>query len=204
MAFPRKLLTDGEEVILELRQHWKALFFPTLWTILIWPFVAWAEVQMSGDVPGAVQWVVVAVAVILWAAIAGGPMLEWRFTEYALTNERLIAREGIIAKRAKEIPLETINDITFTQTVLDRILRSGDLVLESAGENGHQEFDNIAAPAAVQKRIYEATEVRKETFSGREGAASVADELAKFAALRDQGVISAEEFEARKRRLLES
>ena len=33
MAFPRRLLVDGEQLVLELRPHWIALALPTLATI---------------------------------------------------------------------------------------------------------------------------------------------------------------------------
>jgi uncharacterized membrane protein YdbT with pleckstrin-like domain len=199
VPFPKKLLTSGESVLAELRPHWKALVGPGFATLVIAVATGFGFARIKG---ASWRWTVVGIALLVWFLVAGMSAIRWRFTEYVLTNERLIARRGVIAKTAKDIPLETINDITFHQTILDRVLGSGDLVLESAGEHGQEIFDDIPHPAWMQKEIYAAVEQRR--IGSRGGGVSVADELAKLADLRDRGVLSAEEFEARKRRLLES
>jgi uncharacterized membrane protein YdbT with pleckstrin-like domain len=204
MAFPRRLLTEGEEVLLDLRPHWKALVGPTFWSLVIAVATGLLFVRVPhGGAQKGLRWALVAAAAVIWWIAAGFKTVRWRFTEFVLTNERLIARSGVVAKRAKEIPLETINDITFSQSVLDRILGAGDIVLESAGEHGQEVFDDIRRPAGVQKEIYRAAEARKGLRRPTDGA-SAADELAKLADLRDRGVLTSEEFETRKRRLLES
>jgi uncharacterized membrane protein YdbT with pleckstrin-like domain len=199
MPFPRKLLTSGEDVLLELHPHWKALVAPGLLTVVLWA----GATLLINKIDASAGWVVFALAAVLWLWLAVAPVLQWRFTEYVLTNERLISRAGVIAKRTTEIPLERINDITITQSVFERILHCGDLVLESAGEFGQQRFSDVGAPAEVQKRIYEATEVRKG-IDARGSAPSVADELSKLAELRDRGVLTDAEFQARKSKLLKS
>lgn len=193
-GFPRDLLTSGEQVILELRPHFKALVKPVLAILLAIAAVVAAFVTFD-DVP---RLIVIGVAVLLIVAYAVPALLKWKFTLFVVTNERLITRSGVVAKHSKEIPLEVINDVTFTQSLLDRILGSGNLVVESAGERGQSTFKDVRKPEAVQKRIYELAELRK----GLGRPDSVADELAKLADLRDRGVLSADEFEDRKRRLL--
>lgn len=204
MAFPSKLLTEGEKVLLDLRAHWKALVQPVFWTVLLWGAGGFLLFKLPSRWPSSIPWIAFAGIVGAWVLLAVIPCIQWLFVEYTLTDERLIARSGVLSKRAKEIPLERINDITFTQTFLERLFRSGDLVLESAGEYGQEALADIPDPAAVQKRIYEATEARKGL--GRTPVPrgeSVADELAKLADLRDRGVMTADEFDARKRALLD-
>lgn len=198
MGFPRELLTEGEAVVREVRPHWKALVAPVFRTVVIWS-VAGYLIAIVDD--GWLRWTLAGVALALWWWLAGLRLLRWRFTLFVLTNERLITRSGVIAKRSKEIPLETINDVAFNQTVLDRMLGSGDLVIESAGEHGQEVFDDIPEPASMQKEIYTAAE-RRKGLDAPAAAGSVADEIAKLADLRDRGVLTADEFEARKRRLL--
>lgn len=203
MPFPQKLLTDDEHIILDLRPHWKALVEPVFWSIVLAVAAILLNSKIGGDNKAAIRWAIIGAAVIVWIWIAGVPIARWKFTEFVLTNERLIARSGVIAKVSKEIPLERVNDVTVTQSMLDRLLRSGDIRLESAGEFGQQTFDDISHPVEVQKRIYEAAEARKgpAIVAGGHGT-SVADELAKLADLRDRGALTEEEFQARKQRLL--
>jgi uncharacterized membrane protein YdbT with pleckstrin-like domain len=204
VTFPKKLLTSGEVVVHEVRPHWKALVGPAFWTLLVAVATGFLFVKANGSHRGPIRLAIVGAAFVVWWVIGGLTILRWWFTEYVLTNERLIARTGVIAKRAKDIPLETINDITFHQTILDRLLGSGDLILESAGEHGQEVFDDIPHPADMQKEIYAAAEQRRIGVHGGGGGVSVADELAKLADLRDRGILTPEEFETRKRRLLES
>ena len=95
--------------------------------------------------------------------------------------------------------------MSFHQTILGRIVRAGDIVIESAGEHGQEPFTHIRHPERVQLEIYRASEARKGLSRIQPVAhGSLADELAKLADLRDRGVLTPEEFEARKRRLLET
>jgi uncharacterized membrane protein YdbT with pleckstrin-like domain len=197
MPFPRKLLTGGEQIVLDLRPHWKALIAPLSYSIIIGGATGAVYIALLRN--QTVRYGVIAVAFVVWMIVAGVRLARWRFTEFVLTNERIIHRSGVVAKVSKEIPLERVNDVTVTQSVLDRMFRAGTITLESAGEHGQADFDEIRHPVEVQKRIYEAAEARK----GMSRPGGVADELEKLAALRDRGVLSEQEFQERKRLLLQ-
>ena len=203
MPFPRRLLTEGEEIVLDLRPHWIALAGPVLWTILIWTAAGLAINKMpDSSVQETLRLIVAGVGLVLWIALALVPGVRWRFTQMVVTNERVITRSGVIAKHTREIPLETINDVAFHQSILERIIHAGDLMIESAGEHGQDAFSNVRRPEHVQLEIYRAAEARKGL--GRPGGHSLADELAKLADLKDRGALTDDEFQARKRKLLES
>lgn len=204
MPFPSRLLTEGEEVILDLRPHWIALIKPLLWTVAIGSITGflWVLAGPDSDVLTQIRWALVAIALVVWIPLAAAPAVRWRFTLFVLTNERVITRSGVIAKRSKEIPLETINDVTFGQRIIERMIGAGDLIVESAGESGQNRFTDIRHPEGVQLEIYRAAEARKGI--GRPGGPSLGDELGKLADLRDRGVLTEEEFQERKRKLLSS
>ena len=146
--------------------------------------------------------------VLVLAALAwwGIRWAAWRTTNFVVTTDRLIYRHGVLAKRGIEIPLERVNNVIFSQSIFERLLGAGDLVIESAGESGRQSFSDVRKPSAVQNEIYkqiEDNENRKfDRIGNAGGGVSVADELSKLDDLRARGVISAEEFEAQKARLL--
>jgi hypothetical protein len=75
------------------------------------------------------------------------------------------------------------------------------LLIESAGESGQSRYSDIPDPEALQSIIYQQREAR--TVSLKRGGSSVSEELAGLADLRERGVLSDEEFEAQKRRLLD-
>jgi uncharacterized membrane protein YdbT with pleckstrin-like domain len=204
MGFPKRLLADHEQLLLDLRPHWISLVFPIAATVLIVAAAGAALVYIPDSWPNWVAWAAVVVGAILLIAYPVRFFIDWITSHFVVTTDRLIHREGWFAKRSMEIPLENINDVRFNQTVFERVIKAGDLTIESAGEFGQQNFTDIRDPEKVQKVIYEVSEENKQRmYTGGRGAPSVADELTKLDRLRDEGVISNEEFEAQKGRLFE-
>jgi uncharacterized membrane protein YdbT with pleckstrin-like domain len=163
--------------------------------------------------------------VVLLATVVGR-VLRWATTHFVLTTERLIFRSGVVAKFGREIPLERINDVTFSQSLFERMIGAGDLLLESAGEHGQSRFANIRDPEAVQLEIYrqmEANDRRRSGYATTQPHHPVAadrtptppshtppsrsptplDDLERLANLRDRGAITEEEFQRMKRELLD-
>lgn len=197
MSYPEHLLTEGERIIAGFRPHWKLLIVPVLWTILfVVGIIATNNLIPDRDTP---RYLVYAVLVGGWVVMAVWPALTWWFTKFVLTNERLIARAGIVARRGVEIPLEAINDVHFKQSILERLLGFGDLVIESAGEQGQSRFSNIPNPEAFQSEVYRAREDRARDLSSPQDPTST---LATLAKLHADGVLTDEEFEAKKTKLL--
>ncbi len=166
MPYPRRLLTEGEDVVREFRPHWRLLVFPFFWTLLFGAVVALT--WRIAPAVAAVDWGVTALAIVGFLKFGFYPFISWWFTHYVLTNERLIRRSGVLARHGKEIPLENINDLAFSQNILERVLRSGDLLIESAGEQGQQRFGDIPDPEAFQSLVYKVREdLTKDLKKGR-------------------------------------
>ena len=204
MPLPRKLLDDGEEIVLDLHPHWWFLAKQT--AALLGAIVLGALVLLNVD-NGIVQLLagfLILVALGWWIL----RYLDWRTTNFVVTTDRLIHRHGVLAKHGSEIPLERVNNVLFSQRLFERLLGAGDLIIESAGESGRQSFSDVRKPSAVQNEIYrqiEDNENRKFDRIGQGGGTgqvSVADELAKLDELRRSGVLSEDEFAAQKARLL--
>jgi len=144
-----------------------------------------------------------------------GQYLRWQTTQFVVTTDRLIARNGVLTKRGIEIPLDRIMNISYSQSVQERLLGTGDLVIESAGENGRQPFSDVADPSGVQNLIYRQVEIYQgkgkapsaEDGMGDEGKArhqmSIPEQIEKLDELRNRGILSDEEFDAKKRTLLD-
>ncbi|MEO5678453.1 MAG: PH domain-containing protein [Acidimicrobiales bacterium] len=207
MPFPPDLLNESEEVVLDLRPHWAKLFFPVVFVVLAIAATAAAGIL---DAPRAVQLVLLvllAVAVVFLLA----RYVRWTTTNFVVTNERLIHRAGVVAKNGIEIPLDRVQTIRFSQSVFERMLGAGDLLIESAGETGQNTFNDIRKPSMVQNIIYREIEAyenrRVDRMAGARGPAgpaglSVAEQLEKLHQLLQQGGINQVEYEAQKARLL--
>ena len=202
MTYPRRLLTEGEDVVREFRPHWRLLVFPFFWTILFGAVIALTW-RFTPEVD-AFDWGVTALAIVVFLKLGFYPFISWWFTHYILTNERLIRRSGVLARHGKEIPLENINDLAFSQNILERMLRSGDLLIESAGEQGQQRFGDIPDPEAFQSLVYKVREMRSKDLQRGSGHAAMDDasQLERFSTLLKEGLISQSDFDRKKRELL--
>lgn len=156
MGYPKKLLSDDETVVLETHPHWKMLVLPVL-ALLVTLFVAallWASV-LDGHVG---HYVILGASAIMLLLFFVVPFLRWRTTLFVITDKRVVVRTGILSRTGRDIPLSRVNDVTFTHNVLERILRCGTLVVESAGERGQVELDDIPHVEQVQRTLYELVE----------------------------------------------
>jgi uncharacterized membrane protein YdbT with pleckstrin-like domain len=206
MAFPENILTDDEKIIRQFRPHWRMLAIPVLW--LIGAIVAIVVIFRVIDAEGFVALALVAAVVLALIPLVASPLIKWWFTSYVLTSERLITRTGMIARSGIELPLQNINNVLFNQSVIERVLKSGDLLIESAGESGQSEFTNIPDPEKFQSLLYRTREEQSRKTAAEESAIAAeitrdpTEQLERAARLRDDGVLSDEEFEAMKRRIL--
>jgi uncharacterized membrane protein YdbT with pleckstrin-like domain len=206
VPFPRKLLNDNEDIVLDLRPHWWYLAKQTIALVLsvaLAIFVAAALAEGTGKNVALVATLILVLIVVVWFSVR---FAKWFFTNFVVTTDRLIYRTGVIAKHGREIPLDRVNDITFNQRIFERMLGAGDLIIESAGERGQQMFTDIPQPMKVQNEIYrqmEALQARDaDRIAGRREL-SLPEQLDKLDELRQRGVISQAEFDAKKTQLLD-
>lgn len=206
MPFPRALLAEHERLVFDLRPHWLALLRPALWTVVAIVALVWADNLIPDSWSSTWEFALKLIIFGGWIFLGVIPVLRWRYTMFVLTTDRLITRRGIIAKDSKEIPLERINDVAFTQSVLERMVGAGDLMIESAGETGQTRITNVRDPEQVQLAIYRQSEENSDRMmrGGRplEAPPDPAQQIEALARLRDQGVLSEEEFQANKQDLL--
>ena len=156
MGYPKRLLNEDEDVVFDLHPHWKALIRPTL----LAPVIVFVATYGAGKVPddwSAQSWiriVIGAVAAALFIVFTIAPYVKWLTTHFVLTNRRVLMREGLIARKGRDIPIFRINDVTFEHTVIERLLGCGTLVVESAGERGQVSLTDIPHVEDVQPAIY--------------------------------------------------
>ena len=203
MPYPARLLNPTESVALDLHPHW--WFFAEAATSFAVSGVLWLFVFGQENPKEFLTYPigVIALGALVWLFVR---YLKWRTTYFVITSDRLIYRHGVIAKAGIEIPLERVNNVNFKQSIFERLIGAGDLLIESGGEDGQQRFSDIAKPAKVQNLIHlQMEDNQNRSFSVNvAGGNDVATQLEKLEGLRDRGSITAEEFEAQKQRLLNS
>jgi uncharacterized membrane protein YdbT with pleckstrin-like domain len=208
MPYPTKLLNENEEVVADLHPHWWHFAEPAaalLGSILFGIVVL--TVTDDGTARNALMWI----ALFLIIGTAGwlvARYVGWVSTNFVVTNQRVVFRSGLMTKRGIEIPLDRVVTVHFKQNIFERMIDAGDLLIESAGELGQQRFTDVRDPVRVQRLIAEQAEMREQSKYGSlrngPGTSDVATQLEKLEGMMERGTLTREEFEAQKRRLLES
>ena len=204
MPFPKKNLNANETIALDMHPHWWYFAEPA-WSLLfsiILGIIVLAKTH--GDVGKVLRvlTLILLVGTAIWLVIR---YMKWLTTNFVITSNRLIFRQGIIGKSGIEIPLERVNNVNFHQTVFERILGAGDLLIESGGEDGQQRFTDIRHPAQVQNLIHAQMEGHFQKRAGYVNAAPAGDiteQLQRLEGMLQRGTLTQEEFDIQKTRLL--
>jgi membrane protein YdbS with pleckstrin-like domain len=79
-------------------------------------------------------------------------------TSYTITNRRLHIKRGIVSRTIQETRLERVQNVNYTQSVVQRVLQIGDVDFDTAaGDDYNFVFAGVAEPADVVHRVDEAT-----------------------------------------------
>lgn len=200
--FPEKNLIDGEVVVIDLKPHlW--YFARSMAAVVVSAVVLiWAVTWDGSNVAETVGGILLAAtfcASAVWLLLR---WLRWRSTHFVVTSDRVVYRRGVVVKRGVAIPLERVTNINFHQSLWERVIRSGDLQIDSAGHDGQQFFFDIRRPAEVENLIHAQIEDRSERGRG-DRPGDRAARLERLEALRDRGTLSESEFQREKERLLD-
>jgi|SRR5205085_6043748 len=205
MAFPRKYLNEGEDIVLEQRPHWFFLAGPAAALLLALVIVIAVSARVAGDVQrlAMIPLLLLVLLALVWFVAR---YAKWATTSFVVTTDRLIHRTGVVSKSGREIPLERLNDVSFHATIFQRMLGAGDLLIESAGERGQQLFSSFPHPERTQNLIHHQIELAQDRDADRQAGRrelSPLDQLEKLEELRQRGVISQAEFDVKKAKLLD-
>ncbi len=152
MPYPARLLTEGEEVLIESRQHWIALRdeigYTLAWFALWLIWVPWLDVALD-------EWIAWLLT-LGWLGLAGTGVARWYGTWIVLTTSRLIYRKGLFEKSSNEVELPRLVDLGFRQSFLQRLVGAGDLIVDSGGHDGKTVIPDVPEPTGLIGLIIDA------------------------------------------------
>jgi hypothetical protein len=223
------LLASGERVVLVRQRHWFTFIQAARWFVLI--LVAGAVVGFLGtqvDADGVtgflnsiLNWGFGIFALIGLAGL-GWYYLAWRRERYLVTTRRMIEAGGVINKWTRDTSLSMITDMLVGHPLMGRVLGYGEIDLLTASEAGTNKIRFLPDADGFKKGLLDAKyEHEMEIGGGYAGqppavaaapaapapaqlsGEEVNSSITHLADLRDRGLITAEEFEQKKRELLD-
>jgi uncharacterized membrane protein YdbT with pleckstrin-like domain len=200
----REKLSNGEKRVLALRPHWLGVAPPVALTIVLLVALAVALVAVPASWPAFVRWAILGIFGLFLGLWPFRRILAWATSHYVITNERIIHRAGLLTRRSVEIPIMGVADVIFSQNLLQRLGGTGDVVIESAGGMGYTRLSYIERADEVHRIIYELLEDAKASPVGSNNShpKGPIDQVEQLAALLERGLITREEFDTHKKRLL--
>lgn len=146
MSYIEKNLLPGEQIIFKTQKHYIIFLYPVLLTIIA--LVAYYY-MMGNDVLAVVSWAPGLIALIFWAYA----WLEYYFSEFAVTNKRVMMREGFFVRHANEMRIGAISQVNIDQGLIGQMLDYGTVALNAFG--AYDSYNIIAKPMQFQRAVNE-------------------------------------------------
>ena len=201
----KSLLGENEQVVFVTHHHWLVLageiLAESLLSIIIVALVTllWLVWLPNPLVPLGYLLLIIPI-ISLWRDV-----LIWRNREYVVTNRRVIQLSGVFSKNITDSSLDKVNDVKMSQTFMGRMLDYGNIEILTASELGVNKFTYIGKPIQYKTAMLNAKEKLEhapaEPVTVRPPA-SPADMINQLDLLRQHGVLSETEFQAKKAELL--
>jgi membrane protein YdbS with pleckstrin-like domain len=201
----KSLLGENEQVLFTTHQHW---------LVLLGEIISESLLSMALVVAVSLIW-------ILWVPnplVAFGYLLlifplislcrdvfNWSNRKYVVTNRRVIQLSGIFSKNITDSSLEKVNDVKMSQSFLGRMLGYGDIQIMTASELGVNKLNRIGKPIQYKTTMINAKEKLEGMPASLPPARTVpnlADLLTQLDTLRQHGILTEAEFQAKKAELL--
>ena len=158
MGYPDNVLAGDEQVVLHRHPHWKRLIGPVLILLLATALASFGAAYVNTmDWASNAKTIVSLVILAVWAVVVGWltvwPFLTWWTTHFVITDRRVMFRHGLFSRSGIDIPLARINSVEFQHGLLDRMLRTDTLIIESASQDP-LEFYDIPRVEQVHALLY--------------------------------------------------
>jgi uncharacterized membrane protein YdbT with pleckstrin-like domain len=197
MSFTKEQLLPGETLIHLARQHVLVLFRPILLNVIALAILI--GISYISQKAWFMAFLAIPLIYLLWEFLA------WHRREYILTDHRVVRQEGVLSTSSFDAPLDKINNVFHNQSFMGRMLKYGDVGLETASEQGTTVFDFLSHPLDFKNAIVQQREMYKldSNAAGTKSQRSIPQLIDELASLRDRQIITESEFQEKKRALLE-
>ena len=201
----RTELKKDENVVLVIRPHW---------LIIVWPAIETVIGIMLGIYLGGYGYLI-PLALICYLLFK---IIQRNNNLWAVTNLRIIDEDGVFSVNSKESPLDKINNVTYNQSLWGRIFNFGNVQIQTAAEIGSTTYYMVEKPKKLKDTITTMQEEYKKSQilsqakefasaissgSQKQSKSDIATELEKLFELKQKGILSEEEFNIGKKKILE-
>jgi len=144
MSYIDNNLLPGERIIFRTKKHLILFFVPVLVLILS----SYAVTYMAADeLLAQMQWVPWVVTGLFWASSG----LNYYFSEFAVTNKRVMMREGFFTRHSNELRLNSVSQVNVDQNLIGQMLNFGTVSINAFG--AFDRYNVISRPGKFQQAV---------------------------------------------------
>jgi uncharacterized membrane protein YdbT with pleckstrin-like domain len=210
MGYLQSILGEQEQVLFVTRRHWLVIARSVIGAVILAVVIVAATALLTAVVvTGGLSFLLLLLLVLPLGSLIT-TYLTWHNEQYIVTNRRIIQIDGIFNKHVIDSSLEKVNDIVMSQSFMGRLLGYGDIEILTASEIGVNKLTQIADPIRFKTTMLNAKEGMADEdmlphrhleaeSNAEKSVPALIDELAD---LRARGIISDEEFQAKKNDLM--
>lgn len=199
-------LRTNEKVILTIRKHGFTLISPIFWTLL---FLLISFIGYQSEY--VIVFLMISGLALLWLIYK---IIDRKSNIWVVTNFRVIDESGVFTINSKESPLDKINNVSYRKPFIGRIFNFGDVEIQTAAEMGSSTHQMVEKPQLLKDSITKSQENYRQlqlkeqakTYASASGGSQIdiSEELTKLHDLMLKGIITEEEFNQRKTKILNS
>ena len=201
-SYLAKMLGENEKVEFVARQHWSILVRSILAEIVI-TIILLVAISVAAAYTAGIA-ALAYVLLLIPLALLTRDVLIWWNNQYVVTNRRVIQIHGVFNKNVIDSSLEKVNDVKLEQSFFGRVFDYGDVEILTASELAVNRFTWIEKPVRFKTAMLNAkermgTDEMPRRASSKSDVPAMIEELDQ---LRKQGVLTEQEFQAKKAQLL--
>jgi uncharacterized membrane protein YdbT with pleckstrin-like domain len=203
-TYIENLLGENERILLTSRQHWFILASSVVFEVIVILVIFGGTIAATFFSRGQALLIAIVGLLLLLIPIASmiHDILVWSHHQYIVTNWRVLQVSGIINKDVTDSSLEKVNDVKLTQSFFGRIFGYGDVEILTASELGVNAFKRIEDPIHFKTAMLNAKESLERRETPVKALPDIPGMISQLDTLRQQGILTDEEFQAKKKELL--
>lgn len=209
----RTTLRHDEKILLTVREHWLVLLPPAIVAGIVMGIAVTASVYYPK------YWWIATLIALLFVFNFIWKLLQRKTNIWVVTNLRVIDEYGVLSSHSVESPLDKINNVAYDQSLWGRLFGYGDVTLQTAAEMGATTYRFLADPKRLQTTVVNAqgdfrsdlirqkSQSLADAIHGEKPAKAAADfetEMERLYKLKTQGILTEQEYNLRKQKLMDS
>lgn len=145
MSYIDSNLLPDEKIVFRTRIHWLLFFWPVLFVVVVLCPAAWF---LAGGSWSSYAWAPLGAGLLILLP----PFIKRQSSDFAVTNRRIMMKEGVFHTRSTEVLLNKVEAVAVDQSLPGRIFGYGDIVVTGSGGT-REAFSQIQAPLEFRRAV---------------------------------------------------